>query len=524
MNPNLKSLLAVVTSLAAGLSMLAQIAVPSQINYQGVVIDSSGNNLPDGNTSLTVNVWDAPQGGNQLWGPASYSNVPVVNGKFNTRIGGVDSAGRDLAAILAAQARQPGSAAFLELAVANSVIKPRQQFLSTAFSFVADTAHSAETLTAVLDPNLVPTLDVSKISGILPADQIPTLQNLNGTLDNSKIQGSLTANQIPNIQNLNGAVTANQVPNLAQLRGVITSRQLPGDVVYTSQNLNGGLNGGIFARGGPPGPAGSNNNGYAFNQSTGGDNDSGMFSDGDGLLEFYSNSNEVMRITPAGLGIGKKSVGNPLDVQGTVSADRLKVSEWVSAGGFYGDTHGTQYGDTHGELYVNGWHIYTDPVNHDLYFIPDYCCGNANGYQARVFQRNGNEYTFSDRRLKKDIEELGPVLDRILQLRPVLYRSILENDDSEKQIGLIAQDVEPLFPQLVHEFEDTKMLNYERTGTIALAAVKELIVEVRALKENNERIIDLERKAARVDDLEKQVYELRQIVSKLVSSPSVSQK
>ncbi len=58
------------------------------------------------------------------------------------------------------------------------------------------------------------------------------------------------------------------------------------------------VNGGIRARGGAPGALGISNNGYAFSGGSG-DNDSGMFSSADGQLEFYSNNNEELRITPS---------------------------------------------------------------------------------------------------------------------------------------------------------------------------------------------------------------------------------
>ena len=58
--------------------------------------------------------------------------------------------------------------------------------------------------------------------------------------------------------------------------------------VNNSFNLPGGVTtSGVLARGGPPGAQGVNNNGYAFSGS-GGDNDSGMYSDTDGIVKFYS--------------------------------------------------------------------------------------------------------------------------------------------------------------------------------------------------------------------------------------------
>jgi len=78
------------------------------------------------------------------------------------------------------------------------------------------------------------------------------------------------------------------------------------------------VNGGIRARGGAPGGGGAANNGYAFSEN-GGDNDSGMFSTANGLIQFFTDSQEKMRITPEGnVGIGTTDPGATLGVRGTV--------------------------------------------------------------------------------------------------------------------------------------------------------------------------------------------------------------
>jgi hypothetical protein len=77
------------------------------------------------------------------------------------------------------------------------------------------------------------------------------------------------------------------------------------------------VGGGIMARGGPPGPFGGNNNGYAFS-GNGGDTDSGMFSSADGRIEFYNNAIEAMRIVNGSVGIGTPNPLAPLQVNGDV--------------------------------------------------------------------------------------------------------------------------------------------------------------------------------------------------------------
>lgn len=81
------------------------------------------------------------------------------------------------------------------------------------------------------------------------------------------------------------------------------------------------VNGGIRARGGTPGSSGINNNGYTF-FGNGGDTDGGMFSSAEGVLQFFTNNNERMRIDPAGgVGINTTNPGGvSLAVNGGVRA------------------------------------------------------------------------------------------------------------------------------------------------------------------------------------------------------------
>jgi hypothetical protein len=73
----------------------------------------------------------------------------------------------------------------------------------------------------------------------------------------------------------------------------------------------------FFARGGAPGPSGSLTNGFAFS-GNGGDDDSGMYSTANGLLQFYVNDIEVMRITNGCVGIGVSAPTSPLHLIGNI--------------------------------------------------------------------------------------------------------------------------------------------------------------------------------------------------------------
>ena len=60
--------------------------VPQQINYQGVLTDGSGAIVADGNYDLTFTIYDAATAGNNLW-TDTFNNVPTENGVFNVTLG-----------------------------------------------------------------------------------------------------------------------------------------------------------------------------------------------------------------------------------------------------------------------------------------------------------------------------------------------------------------------------------------------------------------------------------------------------
>jgi hypothetical protein len=96
---------------------------------------------------------------------------------------------------------------------------------------------------------------------------------------------------------------------------------------------------------------------------------------------------------------------------------------------------------------------------------------------------SGSIQNLSDRRLKRDIAPLGPSLERVLRLQGVYYHWVDEKIGSGLQIGLIAQDVEAVFPEMVSAtHEGTKGVDYARLVAPLIEAVKDLAAEVEALK------------------------------------------
>ena len=66
----------------------------------------------------------------------------------------------------------------------------------------------------------------------------------------------------------------------------------------------------------------------------------------------------------------------------------------------------------------------------------------------------------SDARLKANIISLGATLSKLLQIDGKTY-TMKKDANHKKKIGLLAQDIEKVFPELVTETNDIKSVNYQ---------------------------------------------------------------
>ena len=109
---------------------------------------------------------------------------------------------------------------------------------------------------------------------------------------------------------------------------------------------------------------------------------------------------------------------------------------------------------------------------------------DMSGAGAATF--NNNVTAFSDERLKSDIQTIEDGLAKVEQLRGVTY---IRNDNVEggQQVGVIAQEVEKILPQVVLTADDdmkTKSVDYGRLTGVLIEAVKELSARVKELEDN----------------------------------------
>ncbi|MCY1020992.1 tail fiber domain-containing protein [Pyxidicoccus sp. MSG2] len=81
-------------------------------------------------------------------------------------------------------------------------------------------------------------------------------------------------------------------------------------------------------------------------------------------------------------------------------------------------------------------------------------------------------YEGSDLRLKRDITPMEGALEKVLKLRATCFRMV-ESRDESPQIGLIAQEVEEVFPEVIDEGPGgMKGINYARLVAPLIEAIK----------------------------------------------------
>ena len=128
---------------------------------------------------------------------------------------------------------------------------------------------------------------------------------------------------------------------------------------------------------------------------------------------------------------------------------------------------------------------------------------DAGGVSARIttngfFQSRPNSYgSTSDERLKENIIDATPKLADIMQVRVRNFN--YKDQPGEKQLGVIAQELEEVFPGLVHEIPNA---NPELTDSDTVKSVKYSVFVPMLIKAVQEQQAQIEQLKARVTALE----------------------
>ncbi len=122
----------------------------------------------------------------------------------------------------------------------------------------------------------------------------------------------------------------------------------------------------------------------------------------------------------------------------------------------------------------------------------------------------------SDKRFKKDVKQIDNALSKTLELNGYTYfwNKFAQKkngvDGDSEQIGVIAQELEEVFPQLVKTDKDGyKAVNYAALSAVLIEAIKELNVEIEKLKTEN---TDLKAELTKSSELESRLAQIEKLL------------
>jgi len=96
------------------------------------------------------------------------------------------------------------------------------------------------------------------------------------------------------------------------------------------------------------------------------------------------------------------------------------------------------------------------------------------------FSAPGNVTAYSDARLKTNVQTITGALDKVSALRGVSF-----DKDGQRGLGVIAQEIQQVLPEVVHENDDedkTLSVAYGNISGVLIEAIKELTQQVNELK------------------------------------------
>lgn len=125
--------------------------------------------------------------------------------------------------------------------------------------------------------------------------------------------------------------------------------------------------------------------------------------------------------------------------------------------------------------------------------------------------------TPSDLRYKTDVKTLESALNNVLNMRGVSYQMKKECKDKGFgegiQIGVIAQEVEKIYPQLINTSKDGyKGVDYSKFTPILIQAIKEQQAIIESQKEKINVLETTSASIEKVEDLQSQINELKALI------------
>ena len=200
---------------------------------------------------------------------------------------------------------------------------------------------------------------------------------------------------------------------------------------------------------------------------------------------------------------GNGQIDGILGIGGAPKASILK-SVQISSGYIYGVANETgfyanAYYSSSGFKYINNGFASGYIQNGGIHQWYTAASGSADAAasftQTMQLDASGSAYnitgtwgTISDIKIKENIADATPKLDDLLKVRVVNYNRI---GSTSKEIGVVAQELEQVFPALVSELQD--FVNGKPTGTTTKAVKYSVFIPmlIKAIQEQQDQINSL---------------------------------
>tara|TARA_B100000424_G_scaffold233627_1_gene197050 strand:+ start:741 stop:1556 length:816 start_codon:yes stop_codon:yes gene_type:complete len=160
-----------------------------------------------------------------------------------------------------------------------------------------------------------------------------------------------------------------------------------------------------------------------------------------------------------------------VDENATITGDLTVNGTLSTAGGGITNTARAALSAGTGISYNNSTGVITCTVDTPAEVGLGNLSNNGNNLSG-AFTATGNITAFSDERLKENIETIEGALDKVSQMRGVMY-----DKDGERGTGVIAQEMQQVMPEVVQDGEYLSVA-YGNIVGVLIEAVKELKAEL----------------------------------------------
>lgn len=207
--------------------------------------------------------------------------------------------------------------------------------------------------------------------------------------------------------------------------------------------------------------------GLTYDERTAAEAGAGLY---DSLHVRLNNQNAISFYSRDGGRLGIRPFANGVD-PGIVRAELH-----VNHGNFGGANDGIRIQNEGANNHF--WNLYTANTTGDFNFY------KQGILRATINPTTGAFTAVSDASLKEDIEPMSGVLDKLMQLAPKRYHFKGADKSVPKNRGFLAQDVQPLFPDLVqlsgrdNPAAQVLTMDYAGFGVLAVTGLQELNVKL----------------------------------------------